>query len=230
MTPLVLFLLAGAAVYLGTIDAAFSALMRLSLRLLAERSARPGSLVEYLDDPVLLFAPVRLLIAVINAVATVLLARGVGVYGSAVGAAVIVSVAVFIALFQVGAAAAARPRIGACARGAAAHVPSDCPRAPSDCELDGARGADAQTGGAASEEARIPATKSRAAYLDTAKRKASSRARAHCFRVLSTSATRWFAKSMTPQLTSWPLRTTRRWGYCLSRVPRAGVFAVPGLR
>jgi len=44
MIPLSVFLLACAAVYLGTIDAAFSALMRLSLRLLAERSARPGAL------------------------------------------------------------------------------------------------------------------------------------------------------------------------------------------
>ena len=42
MIPLTVFLLACAAVYLGTIDAAFSALMRLSLRLLAERSTRPG--------------------------------------------------------------------------------------------------------------------------------------------------------------------------------------------
>ena len=35
MTPLVLFLLAIAAVYVGTIETAFSALMRLSLRLMA---------------------------------------------------------------------------------------------------------------------------------------------------------------------------------------------------
>jgi len=69
MIPLIVFLLACAAVYLGTIDAAFSALMRLSLRLLAERSARPGALGEYLDDPVLLFAPVRLLLAVVVAMA-----------------------------------------------------------------------------------------------------------------------------------------------------------------
>ena len=55
MIPLTIFLLACAVVYLGTIDAAFSALMRLSLRLLAERSDRPGTLGEYLDDPVLLF-------------------------------------------------------------------------------------------------------------------------------------------------------------------------------
>ncbi len=101
MTPLLLFLLACAAVYLGTIDASFSALMRLSLRLLAERSTRPGSLGEYLDDPVLLFAPVRLLLAVITAVVTVLLARAIGVYGPQALTEVFAAVAVFIALFQV---------------------------------------------------------------------------------------------------------------------------------
>ena len=54
MTPLAIFLLACVAVYLGAIDAAFSALMRLSLRLVAERSGRPGALNEYLDDPLVL--------------------------------------------------------------------------------------------------------------------------------------------------------------------------------
>jgi putative hemolysin len=101
MTPLVVFLLACAAVYLGTIDAAFSALMRLSLRLLAERSTRPGALGEYLDDPVLLFAPVRLLLAVVTAVATALLARGIGLHGPQPIVTVFVSVALFIAIFQV---------------------------------------------------------------------------------------------------------------------------------
>ena len=50
MIPLAVFLLACAAVYLGAIDAAFSALMRLSLRLMAERSTRPNGLDEYLDE------------------------------------------------------------------------------------------------------------------------------------------------------------------------------------
>src|SRR5262249_11675462 len=62
MIPLSLFLLACAALYLGTLDAAFGALMRLSLRLMAERSDRPGALGAYLDDPLLLFIPVRLLL------------------------------------------------------------------------------------------------------------------------------------------------------------------------
>ena len=55
------------AVYLGTIEAAFSALMRLSLRLVAERSGRPDALGAYLDDPLLLFVPVRLLLGLVTA-------------------------------------------------------------------------------------------------------------------------------------------------------------------
>jgi len=66
-------------VYLGAIEAAFSALMRLSLRLLAERSGRPDRLGEYLDDPVLLFLPVRLLLGLLTALATVLLASAIGI-------------------------------------------------------------------------------------------------------------------------------------------------------
>jgi putative hemolysin len=76
--PLEIFLLAGAAVYLGAIEAAFSALMRLSLRLVAERSNRPGALGAYLDDPLLLFIPTRLLLGLVTGVATALLALGIG--------------------------------------------------------------------------------------------------------------------------------------------------------
>jgi hypothetical protein len=72
LIPLLIFLLACAGVYLGAIEAAFSALMRLSLRLLAERSGRPDRLGEYLDDPVLLFLPVRLLLGLVTAMATAL--------------------------------------------------------------------------------------------------------------------------------------------------------------
>ena len=81
MIALSIFLLACAAVYLGSIEAAFSALMRLSLRLVAERSDRPGALGTYLDDPVLLFVPVRLLLGLVTGVATALLARALGVEG-----------------------------------------------------------------------------------------------------------------------------------------------------
>ena len=75
MIPLGIFLLACAAIYLGAIEAAFSALMRLSLRLVAERSDRPGALGAYLDDPLLLFLPVRLLLGLVTAAATALLGR-----------------------------------------------------------------------------------------------------------------------------------------------------------
>src|SRR5687768_2835820 len=78
MIPLLLFLLACAAVYVGTVEAAFSALMRLSLRLLAERNGRGGGLSRYLDDPILLYVPVRLLEGLIIALVTVLAAVEIG--------------------------------------------------------------------------------------------------------------------------------------------------------
>ncbi len=95
MIPLGIFLLACSAVYLGAIDAAFSALMRLSLRLIAERTNRPGALGEYLDDPLLLFAPVRLLLGLVTGVATTLLARVIGVDAQTLPL-VVVAVAAFV--------------------------------------------------------------------------------------------------------------------------------------
>ena len=96
MIPLSVFLLACAAVYLGAIDAAFSALMRLSLRLVAERTDRPGSLATYLDDPLLLFVPVRLLLGIVTGAATALTARLVGVDGAHTAAFVILVAAGFV--------------------------------------------------------------------------------------------------------------------------------------
>ena len=96
MIPFLLLLLAVAAVYLGTIEAAFSALMRLSLRLIAERSDRPGALGAYLDDPLLLFVPVRFLLALVTAIATVLLARAIGLDGVRPVVLVVVSVTAFV--------------------------------------------------------------------------------------------------------------------------------------
>jgi CBS domain containing-hemolysin-like protein len=75
MTPLTLFLLGCATVFLGAIQAAFSALMRLSLRLMAERGGRDDRLGQYLDDPLQLFIPVRILIGVCTVLAGVLIAR-----------------------------------------------------------------------------------------------------------------------------------------------------------
>ena len=75
MTPLILFLLACLTVYVGAVQAAFSALMRLPLRLNAERAERHGrsdGLGPYLEDPVRLFVPARLLQTLTVAVATML--------------------------------------------------------------------------------------------------------------------------------------------------------------
>src|ERR1051326_6703107 len=79
MIPLELFLLGVAAIYLGALEAAFSALMRLSLRLHAERSDRPDALAEFLDAPLRLLIPLRFLIGVVTAGATVLIADLIGV-------------------------------------------------------------------------------------------------------------------------------------------------------
>ncbi|MBI2187640.1 MAG: HlyC/CorC family transporter [Acidobacteria bacterium] len=75
MIPLALFLLACATVVLGSIQAAFSALMRLSLRLMAERGGRSDRLGRYLDDPLQLFIPARILIGLCTVMAGVLIAR-----------------------------------------------------------------------------------------------------------------------------------------------------------
>lgn len=79
MTPLLLFLLACAAVYVGTVTAAFSTIMRLSLRLEAERSGRRDVLGVYLDDPLRLFIPARLLLSLFSVSVAVLVARVSGV-------------------------------------------------------------------------------------------------------------------------------------------------------
>jgi CBS domain containing-hemolysin-like protein len=93
-------LLAVAAVYVGTIEAAFSALMRLSLRLTAERTGRAAGLGRYLDDPVLLFVPVRLLMGLIVTVATVFLAGLLGVDRVQGLGTVVLGMAVFVTLFE----------------------------------------------------------------------------------------------------------------------------------
>ncbi len=79
MTALLLPVLALCAIYLGTIECAFSALMRLSLRLTVERNGRAAGLGPYLDDPVRLFVPVRLLMSVIVTSTAILLASWTGV-------------------------------------------------------------------------------------------------------------------------------------------------------
>jgi CBS domain containing-hemolysin-like protein len=74
VTPLALFLIAVMTVFLGSVQAAFSSLMRLSLRLMAERGGRSDRLGRYLDDPLQLFIPVRILIGLCTVLAGVLIA------------------------------------------------------------------------------------------------------------------------------------------------------------
>jgi magnesium and cobalt exporter, CNNM family len=96
MIPLLLFLLAIAAVYVGTIEAAFSALMRLSLRLMAERGGRGDRLGFYLEEPPRLFVPARLLLGLIFSLATMFIAILTGRTGFQSIGMLLVFVAVFI--------------------------------------------------------------------------------------------------------------------------------------
>jgi CBS domain containing-hemolysin-like protein len=79
MTPLLLFLIGLAVVYVSTVTTAFSALMRLSLRLMAERGGREDALRRYLEDPLRLFVPARILLALLAVLAASLIARVTGV-------------------------------------------------------------------------------------------------------------------------------------------------------
>jgi putative hemolysin len=95
-----LLLLAMAAIYVGTIETAFSALMRLSLRLSVERGGRDDRLGFYLDDPIQLFLPARLLLGLIFSLATVVLAVLTGSEGFSSIGMLLLFVAVFILLFE----------------------------------------------------------------------------------------------------------------------------------
>ncbi len=75
MIPLLLFLLACVLVYLGTVEAAFGALMRLSLRLEVERGSQGEALERYLDEPAAFFTAVRILIGLTLVLIVVLLGR-----------------------------------------------------------------------------------------------------------------------------------------------------------
>ena len=96
MIPLGLFLLGLAGIYLGALEAAFSALMRLSLRLHAERSDRPDALAPFLDEPLLLFIPLRFLLGICTAIATVLIAAEIGVDAAHKLTLVVVSIVGFV--------------------------------------------------------------------------------------------------------------------------------------
>jgi CBS domain containing-hemolysin-like protein len=96
MTPLFLFLLGCATVFLGCVESAFSALMRLSLRLMAERGGRSDRLGQYLDDPLTLFIPLRLLIATTTILAGVLIATLTDIHNAEAVAMLLLSVVVFV--------------------------------------------------------------------------------------------------------------------------------------
>ena len=96
MTPLALFLLGCATVFLGTVQAAFSALMRLSLRLMAERGGPSDRLGRYLDDPLQLFIPVRLLLGGCLVAAGVLIARVSDIRDARSVAVFVIALALFV--------------------------------------------------------------------------------------------------------------------------------------
>jgi CBS domain containing-hemolysin-like protein len=100
MMPALLLVLAMAAVYVGTIETAFSSLMRLSLRLMAERGGRNDRLAFYLDDPIQLFLPARLLLGLIFSLATVAIAVMTGSTGFQSIGMLLLFVAVFILVFE----------------------------------------------------------------------------------------------------------------------------------
>jgi putative hemolysin len=79
MIPLSLFLLACAAIYVGTIQAAFSALLRVQLRLIAEGSGQGPELDRYLQDPLRLFLPLRTVLGLIEGFTVLLMARMIGI-------------------------------------------------------------------------------------------------------------------------------------------------------
>jgi CBS domain containing-hemolysin-like protein len=91
----VLLLLGVATVYVGSVETAFSLLMRLSLRLVADRGGPGDRVARHLDDPVQLFVPVRLLLGLIFALATVLIAVLMGGGWRGLGG-LLLSVALFI--------------------------------------------------------------------------------------------------------------------------------------
>ena len=100
MTPLAIFLLGCATVFLGAVQAAFSALMRLSLRLMAERGGKSDRLAHYLDDPLQLFVPLRLLLGICIVAAGVLIARVSDIHNATSVAVFVVSLIAFVVVCE----------------------------------------------------------------------------------------------------------------------------------
>ena len=100
MIPLLLFVFVCAGVYFATVQASFSTLMRLSLRLVAERNGRRDDLGKYLDDPMLLFIPVRLWLGLDFVLITLVLAVAIGTTGPHTVGLLVVLMAAVLVVFE----------------------------------------------------------------------------------------------------------------------------------
>src|SRR5688572_10542066 len=70
--------------------------MRLSLRLMAERGGRSDRLGQYLDEPLTLFIPLRVLIATVTILAGLLIATLTDVHNAQAVASLLLSVVLFV--------------------------------------------------------------------------------------------------------------------------------------
>ena len=95
MTPLALFVLACLTVALGCVETAFSAMLRLSLRLMAERDDTNDRLTGYLADPLSLFVPVRLLSAACLVLAALLVELTTGSEGWRAGLVIFLTMGIW---------------------------------------------------------------------------------------------------------------------------------------
>ncbi len=100
MTPLAVFLLGCLTVFFSCVETSFTELMRLSLRLRAERGGKNDRLGHYLEDPRKLFIPARLLITSCTLVACLLVARVTDIDNLVSVIILILSAASFVLVFQ----------------------------------------------------------------------------------------------------------------------------------
>ena len=78
MIPLAVFLIACGILYLAIVEMAFGVLMRLQQRLEAERENENDALSAYLDDPLKLFVPARVLRGLLLIMMVILLQQTIG--------------------------------------------------------------------------------------------------------------------------------------------------------
>ena len=100
MTPLAVFLLGCLTVFFSCVETSFTELMRLSLRLRAERGGKNDRLGRYLEDPRKLFIPARLLITACTLSAWLLLARVTDIDNFVSVIVLILSLTSFVLVFQ----------------------------------------------------------------------------------------------------------------------------------